>query len=269
VQACVQRLLDLIAYLSPEHNVYRNHPHMNSWRSLPSAVTWAATCTTHTTRHGACLAMRAKAVSLLRDLATAPCTANEVQDALLAAFTRMCTHCSKHKTTQANSGITCAGVAGNASVHAQVHAESTAVRGFLPALAPTLAVGGVLDALFLRANVSEEDVKYASTWVRHDVMDAFLRACDLVFAADWDWGGGMCMLGAMMRTRMIKALWELLTPQVSIYLVCHVSHYVMHVICNAHTHTHTHTHIYIHSYIHTHIPHRRLSRSLTSTRRSW
>jgi hypothetical protein len=148
-----------------------------------------------------------------------------VQNALLAAFTGLCTHFSECNTS-ANSSM-CEhddGAEHDAdSAQQQVGArtcenrrfsESSAVKGFLPALAPILAVGGALDALFLRGNLSE-DAEYATTSLRDDVMDAFLRACDVVFAADV---GGMCILGDMIRARMMKALWELLTPQVRVRL---------------------------------------------------
>jgi hypothetical protein len=177
-KVCVRRLLDLIAHLSPEHNLFTNQSPAD-WQSLPSAVTWTSTCvrTTPTTSSSVCLTLRKRAVTLLRDLASAPCAAAHVQDALLEAFTALCT-CNKAQAAVA--------------------------------LAPALAVGGALDALFLRENVSE-DAKYAVTLLRDDVMDAFLRACDVVLAAEW---GRMSIQGETMRARMIKALWEILASQV-------------------------------------------------------
>jgi hypothetical protein len=97
------------------------------------------------------------------------------------------------------------------SPHGFDHSESFPQSAtFLPALAPILAVGGAMDALFLRGSLCE-DAKYAGTLLRNDVMDAFMGACESVLAADWK---RYCMLGDMIRARMIKALWELLAPEV-------------------------------------------------------
>jgi hypothetical protein len=209
-----RRLLDLIARLSPEYNLFAAHAHVctHSWRALPSAVTWAGACAPPNKLSGACLALRSLAVSLLRVLASAPCTANHVQDALRAAFTALCDVSSNKADDMNNSVDVCVGDKNTLSAVCAHADDIGGASKLLHVLAPTLAVGGALDALFLRENLGD-GATFAGTLLRDDVVDAFLRACDCVLAAEWR---GMCVLGETMRARMMKALWELLASQVCV-----------------------------------------------------
>ncbi len=135
-------------------------------------------------------------------MASGPRTANHVQDALLTAFTSLC-------DALCNKPATAAYKVGYGGYSAQKQAQHACM---LSALAPALAVGGALDALFLR-KIAGEDAKYAATSLRDDVMHAFLCACDSVLSAD---AGHMRLLSELMRTRMLKALWEVLAPKVRV-----------------------------------------------------
>jgi hypothetical protein len=219
IQASTHRLLDLIACLSPEYNLFVTHAHSpSSWRALPSTVTWAGAFQ-RIKRSRACLALRSKAMSQLGALATSPCAANGVQDALLAAFVVLSDIVSSSSSSKADDADHRMGIlhirkkktVSGVSVYRD-RDEAIGPSRLLSVLAPTLVVGGALDVLFLRANLGEE-ATYVGTSLRNDVMDAFVRACDSVLAADWE---HMPVLGEMMRARMTKALWELLASQVCI-----------------------------------------------------
>jgi hypothetical protein len=231
IQTCIRRLFDLIMRISPEYNLFEKLARASYKCSLPSNSAWP--CTEHNSastsrqRSGACLALRSKAVALLREFAAAPRTAQTVQSVLIATFSALRDCISNTRATRQNSPAHETSVQEKKNVSMctdprrydsdGVEPSPTTSEACLRALAPILAVGGALDALFLRDSV-HEDAKYAPTLLCDDVMVAFLCACDAVCAAEWE--QGMCVVGGMMRARMLKALWEILTPQVCVLCVC-------------------------------------------------
>jgi hypothetical protein len=169
-----------------------------------------------------CAKIRTKTLEILRTLGSLPSCASAVKHVLLGAFASLC----EAKTGAADGHD-------EDMRHAENHArpcgsnvdqsaQTGAARKTLvwnasacqQALAATLLLGGALDTLFLRGNsVGESAAGSAIISLHEDVIEAFLQACVAVFAADW---GSLGMTGEILRARMIKSLWELLSCEVRV-----------------------------------------------------
>lgn len=180
--ACVRRLLDLVSELSPESHTFTKSPptpseHARAWLQHPSVVTWTLPPNTER-RIPPSLPLRLQAVSLLRTLATLPSTASAVNNALAQDFSALAEACESSSPPK----------------------EST--------LAPILIVGGTLNTLL---SIHTGGSAPRPLVLRDDVVRAFLRACGALFGKN---GGVPGMLGRVLRSRMMKALWEVLASPV-------------------------------------------------------